>query len=159
MCPGYYVEFLAHDNQEMLDRHDMYCVMCRLQTYNTAKRCYRDIEDFAQFEKIITQLQRQEVMKDMTDVTQFGLGDNMLQESRAASEIPQMLHALESSAMFRDTRNIITMKTGTIQTETMVHILKRLATYCTAKMSVNTKLQKLHISDNETVTSNCHNVY
>jgi len=35
---------------------------------------------------------------DMTDVTHFGLGGNMLQESRAASDIPQMLHALESSA-------------------------------------------------------------
>jgi len=155
----YYVESLACDNQEMLDRHDMYYVMCRLQTYNTAKRCYRNTADFAQFKKIITQLQWQEVLKYMTDVTQFGLGGNMLQESRAASDIPQMLHALESSAMFRETRNIITMKTGTIKTETMVHIPKRLATYCTAKTSVNNKLQKLHISDNETVTSNCHNVY
>ena len=101
------------------------------------------------------------MLKDMTDVTQFGLGDNMLQESRADSDIPQMLHALESSATFGDTRNIntITMTTGTIQTETMVNILKRLATYCIAKTSVNTMLQKLHISDNETVTSNCHNVY
>lgn len=95
----------------------------------------------------------------MTDVMQFGLGGNMLQESRAARNIPQMLHALKSSATFGDTRNIITMTRGTIQTEIMVHILKRLATYCTAKTSVNTMLQKLHISDNETVTSNCHNVY
>jgi len=51
------------------------------------------------------------------------------------------------------------MTTGTIHSETMVHILRRLATYCTAKTSVNTMLQKLHISDNDTVTSNCHNVY
>jgi hypothetical protein len=51
-----------------------------------------------------------------------------------------MLHALEISAMFGDTRNIIMMSTSTIQTETMVHILKRLATYCTAKTSVNTML-------------------
>ena len=64
----------------------------------------------------------------MTDVTQFGLGGNTLQGSRAASDIPQTLHALESSATFGDTRNIIMMSTGTIQTETMVHILKRLAT-------------------------------
>jgi hypothetical protein len=107
----------------------------------------------------MTQLERQEVLKDMNDVTQFGLGGNMLQESRATSDIPQMLLALESSATFGDTKNIITMTTGTIQTETMVHILKRPATYCTAKTSVNTMLQKLHISDNERVTSNCHNVY
>jgi len=47
-----------------------------------------------QFEKIITQLERQEVLIDMTDVMQFGLGGNMLH----ASDILQMLHALESSA-------------------------------------------------------------
>ena len=116
--------------------------------------CYRDTADFVQSEKIITQLERQELLKDMTDVMQFGLGGNMLQESRAASDISQMLHALESSSTFGDTRNIIMMSTGTIQTETMIHILKRLATYCTAKTSVNTMLQKLHISDNETVTFN-----
>jgi hypothetical protein len=70
-----------------------------------------------------------------------------------------MSQALESSGAFGVTKNIITMTTGTIQTETMVHILKRLATYCTAKTSVNTMPQKLNIYDNETVTSNCHNVY
>jgi len=69
--------------------------MYKFQTHYTAKRCYRNTADFEQFEKIITQL---EVLKDMTDVTQFGLGGNMLQESKAASDIPQMLHALESSA-------------------------------------------------------------
>jgi hypothetical protein len=62
----------------MLDRHDTYRVMCRLQTYYIAKRCYRDTADFVQFEKLITQLERQEVLKDMTDATQFGLGGNML---------------------------------------------------------------------------------
>lgn len=95
----------------------------------------------------------------MNNVTQFGLGGNMLQESRATSDIPQMLLALESSATFGDTMNIITMTTGTIQTVTMVHILNRPATYCTAKTSVSTMLQKMHISDNDTVTSNCHNIY
>ena len=72
--------------------------MYRFQTYYTAKRCYRDTADIEQFEKIITQLEGQEVLKDMTDITQFGLGGNMSQESRAASNIPQTLHVLESSA-------------------------------------------------------------
>jgi hypothetical protein len=114
--------------------------MCRLQTYYTAKRSYRDTAYFAQFEKIITQLERQEVLKDSTDITQFGLGGSMLQESRAAGDIQQMLHALECSTTFGDIKNTIMITRSTIQTEKMVHILKRLATYCTAKTSVNTML-------------------
>lgn len=87
------------------------------------------------------------MLTDMTDVMQFGLGGNMLQETRAARDTPQMLHALKSSATFGDIWNIIMMTRGTIQIEKMVHILKRLATYCTAKTSVTNMLRKLHISD------------
>jgi hypothetical protein len=77
----------------------------------------------------------------MNDVTQFGLGDNMLQESTDATDSPHMLHALERSATLGGIRNIIMMTKVTIQTEAMVNILKRMATYCTAKTSVTTMLQ------------------
>lgn len=79
---------------------------------------------------------------------QFGLGGNMLQESRAVRGTPQILQALKSSATFGDIWNILMMTRGNIQIEKMVHILKRLATYCTAKTSVTNMLRKLHISDN-----------
>lgn len=96
---------------------------------------------------------------DMTDVMQFGLGGNMLQESKTARDTPQTLHTLNSSATFGDIWNIFMMTRGTIQTEKMVHILKRLTTYSIAKTSITNMLLKLHISDDKTVTSNCYNVY
>jgi hypothetical protein len=79
------------------------------------------------------------VLKDIV-FTQFGLGGHMLQESRDTRDSPQIWHVLESSATFGGIRNTIMMTKGTIHTKTMVHILKSMATYCTAKTSVTTML-------------------
>jgi hypothetical protein len=94
----------------------------------------------------------------MTDITHFEVGGNTL-ESRAVSKIQHMLRSLTTSAAFGDIRNQITVTRGARHTQKMVNILKRLATHCSAKTLVTTMPQKLHISDNKTVSSNCHNIY